>query len=200
MGGPVWVWSQGGGGLGGGALAGAARRRRRGQPEYVRRRADHAYSRGPLPLPLPRSAVVAGHELLDRPGNQRRNFQRHAVTGSRQHAGLGVRQPGRELSTSRSVGRAEPLSLPERRKDSRREPVGRSTARPEAEQASNPGCGGPATTCRWRGTSPRTRNYPRWRNANARHRDVLAAERKERARIRSETGIRWGGRPLKAAA
>ncbi len=42
--------------------------------------------------------------------------------------------------------------------------------------------------------------YLRWRNANARHRDVLAAERKEHARIRSERGIRWGGRPLKAAA
>lgn len=40
----------------------------------------------------------------------------------------------------------------------------------------------------------------RWRNANARHRDVLAAERKERARIRSEKGIRWGGRLLPAAA
>lgn len=37
--------------------------------------------------------------------------------------------------------------------------------------------------------------YLRWRNANARHRDVLAAERKERARIRTEKGIRWGGRP-----
>jgi hypothetical protein len=35
--------------------------------------------------------------------------------------------------------------------------------------------------------------YLRWRNANARHRDALAAERKERARIRSEKGIRWGG-------
>jgi transposase len=42
--------------------------------------------------------------------------------------------------------------------------------------------------------------YLRWRNANARHRDVLTAERKERARIRSEKGIRWGGRPLKTAA
>lgn len=42
--------------------------------------------------------------------------------------------------------------------------------------------------------------YLRWRNANARHRDVLAAERKERARIRSEKGIRWGGRPLSTAA
>lgn len=42
--------------------------------------------------------------------------------------------------------------------------------------------------------------YLRWRNTNTRHRDVLAAERKERARIRSEKGIRWGGRPLSAAA
>ena len=42
--------------------------------------------------------------------------------------------------------------------------------------------------------------YLRWRNANARHPDVLAAQRKERARIRSEKGIRWGGRPLTAAA
>lgn len=40
----------------------------------------------------------------------------------------------------------------------------------------------------------------RWRNANARHRDVLATERKERARIRSGKGIRWGERPLSAAA
>lgn len=39
-----------------------------------------------------------------------------------------------------------------------------------------------------------------WRNANARHRDVLAAERKERARIRSEKGTRWGGRPLNTTA
>jgi len=42
--------------------------------------------------------------------------------------------------------------------------------------------------------------YLHWRNANARHPDVLAAQRKERARIRSEKGIRWGGRPLTAAA
>ncbi len=42
--------------------------------------------------------------------------------------------------------------------------------------------------------------YLRWRNANARHRDILAAEREERARIRSEKGIRWGGRPLTTAA
>ncbi|GHF41208.1 hypothetical protein GCM10010359_49780 [Streptomyces morookaense] len=40
----------------------------------------------------------------------------------------------------------------------------------------------------------------RWRNTNARHPDVLAAQRKERARIRSEKGTRWGGRPLKTAA
>ncbi|MEZ0069398.1 hypothetical protein ABIA32_005442 [Streptacidiphilus sp. MAP12-20] len=40
----------------------------------------------------------------------------------------------------------------------------------------------------------------RRRNANARHRDVLAAQRRERARIRSEKGIRWGGRPLSTAA
>ena len=42
--------------------------------------------------------------------------------------------------------------------------------------------------------------YLRWRNANARHHDVLAAERRERARIRSEKGIRWGGRPLHPSA
>jgi hypothetical protein len=32
--------------------------------------------------------------------------------------------------------------------------------------------------------------YLRWRNANARHRDILAVERKEHARIRCEKGIR----------
>lgn len=42
--------------------------------------------------------------------------------------------------------------------------------------------------------------YLRWRDANARHPDILAAQRKERARIRSEKGIRSGGRPLPAAA
>ncbi|WP_392671811.1 transposase [Streptomyces sp. LN785] len=42
--------------------------------------------------------------------------------------------------------------------------------------------------------------YWRWRNANARHREVLAAERRDRARIRCEKGIRWGGRPLATAA
>ncbi|WP_393063840.1 hypothetical protein [Streptomyces sp. LN549] len=41
--------------------------------------------------------------------------------------------------------------------------------------------------------------YLRWRNANARHQDVLAAERRERARVRSEKGIRWGGRARMAA-
>jgi hypothetical protein len=41
--------------------------------------------------------------------------------------------------------------------------------------------------------------YLRWRNTNARHPDVLAAQRRERARVRSEKGIRWGGRPLPAA-
>ncbi|SUP60802.1 transposase [Streptomyces griseus] len=41
--------------------------------------------------------------------------------------------------------------------------------------------------------------YLRWRNANARHPDVLAAQRRERARVRSEKGIRWGGRPALAA-
>lgn len=46
----------------------------------------------------------------------------------------------------------------------------------------------------------RLQAYLRWRNANARHPDVLAAQRRERARIRSEKGIRWGGRPLTTAA
>jgi hypothetical protein len=41
--------------------------------------------------------------------------------------------------------------------------------------------------------------YLRRRSANARHRDVLATERRERTRIRSETGLRWGGRPALAA-
>lgn len=42
--------------------------------------------------------------------------------------------------------------------------------------------------------------YLRWCNANARHPNVLAAQRRERARIRGEKGIRWGGRLLAAAA
>lgn len=42
--------------------------------------------------------------------------------------------------------------------------------------------------------------YQRWRDANARHPDILAAQRKERARARSEKDLRWGGRPLTSAA
>ncbi|MFG2909191.1 IS630 family transposase [Kitasatospora sp. NPDC048286] len=42
--------------------------------------------------------------------------------------------------------------------------------------------------------------YLRWRNANARHPDVLTAQHRERARIRSEKGLRWGGRTLTEAA
>lgn len=38
--------------------------------------------------------------------------------------------------------------------------------------------------------------YLRRRNANARHRGVLAAERRERTDIRSEKGIRWADAPL----
>jgi hypothetical protein len=34
--------------------------------------------------------------------------------------------------------------------------------------------------------------YLRWRDANTRHPDVLAAQRRERARIRSERHQRWG--------
>ena len=34
--------------------------------------------------------------------------------------------------------------------------------------------------------------YLRWRNANARHPDVLTAQRRERACIRSERHQRWG--------
>jgi len=41
--------------------------------------------------------------------------------------------------------------------------------------------------------------YLRWRNANARHPDVLAAQRRERARVRSERQQR-GGRPRPKAA
>ena len=42
-------------------------------------------------------------------------------------------------------------------------------------------------------------DYLRWRNANARHPDVLAAQRRERARIRSERRQRWGRPKTKAA-
>jgi transposase len=41
--------------------------------------------------------------------------------------------------------------------------------------------------------------YLRWRNANNRHPDVLAAQRRERARIRSQRHHRWG-RPQSHAA
>jgi hypothetical protein len=47
---------------------------------------------------------------------------------------------------------------------------------------------------------PALHAYLGWRNANTRHRDVLAAERKERARVRSEKGTRRGGRPLEISA
>ena len=45
----------------------------------------------------------------------------------------------------------------------------------------------------------RLQAYLRWRNANARHPDVLAAQRRERARVRSERQQRWG-RPRPKAA
>jgi len=38
----------------------------------------------------------------------------------------------------------------------------------------------------------RLQAYLRWRDANARHPDVLAAQRRERARIRSQRQQRWG--------
>lgn len=41
--------------------------------------------------------------------------------------------------------------------------------------------------------------YLRWRNTDARHPDILAAQRRERARIRSEKGIRWGRLAARAA-
>ena len=45
----------------------------------------------------------------------------------------------------------------------------------------------------------RLHSYLRWRNANARHPGVLAAQRRERARIRSERQHRWGRPQPKAA-
>ena len=45
----------------------------------------------------------------------------------------------------------------------------------------------------------RMQDYLRWRNANARHPHVLAAQRRERARIRSERQQRWGRPKIKAA-
>jgi hypothetical protein len=43
------------------------------------------------------------------------------------------------------------------------------------------------------------RGYLRWRNANARHPEVLAAQRRERADVRSERQRQWG-RPARRAA
>jgi transposase len=45
----------------------------------------------------------------------------------------------------------------------------------------------------------RLQKYLRWRNAHARHPDVLAAQRRERARIRSQRQQRWGRPKPKAA-
>jgi hypothetical protein len=45
----------------------------------------------------------------------------------------------------------------------------------------------------------RLQAYLRWRNANARHPDVLAAQRRERARIRSQRQQRWGRPKLQTA-
>jgi hypothetical protein len=45
----------------------------------------------------------------------------------------------------------------------------------------------------------RLQDYLRWRNANARHSDILAAQRRERARVRSERQQRWGRTRAKAA-
>ena len=42
--------------------------------------------------------------------------------------------------------------------------------------------------------------YLRWRNANARAPELLAAQRRERARIRAEKGRRWGRSASQAAA
>jgi hypothetical protein len=41
--------------------------------------------------------------------------------------------------------------------------------------------------------------YLRWRNANAHHPDILAAQRRVRARVRNERQQRWGHPRLKAA-
>lgn len=46
---------------------------------------------------------------------------------------------------------------------------------------------------------PLTRDHETPTTSYARHPDVLAAQRKERARVRSEKGLRWGGRPTKVA-
>jgi transposase len=46
----------------------------------------------------------------------------------------------------------------------------------------------------------RLQDYLRWRNANARHPHVLTAQRRERARVRSERQQRWGRPKPKANA
>ena len=53
---------------------------------------------------------------------------------------------------------------------------------------------------RHEGGSQALHAYLHLRNTDARHPDVLAAQRKVRARIRGEKGIRWGGHPLNTAA
>ncbi len=45
----------------------------------------------------------------------------------------------------------------------------------------------------------RLQDYLTGRNANARHPDILAAQRRERARVRGERQQRWGHRKIKAA-
>ena len=50
-----------------------------------------------------------------------------------------------------------------------------------------------------RGAGPRPAGVPALRNANARHPDVITAQRRERARVRSERRQRWG-RPHAQAA
>lgn len=45
----------------------------------------------------------------------------------------------------------------------------------------------------------RLHEHLRWRNANARAPELLAAQRRERTRVRTEKGRRWG-RPAKQAA
>jgi hypothetical protein len=47
----------------------------------------------------------------------------------------------------------------------------------------------------------KVQDYLRWRNAHARHPGVLAAQRREQARVRSEREQRWGRpRPRSCAA
>ena len=48
------------------------------------------------------------------------------------------------------------------------------------------------TTANHPALARRLQDYLRWRNAHARHPGVLAAQRRERARVRSERQQRWG--------